>query len=598
MDFAASLASNAQRQFNHGYSGFHPWNQDLAEDYNDLLHTSPHVKANPSFAQGFIPNGPDFHQQQAGQVQFDPHHPNSFASSPTQDYTTHNVHQGSPNHYNTFMQQGASTDLTNLGGNFSPCSSPCPGEGVATCCEDDGCEEESGSFYCADNKCSEAEDTCDDERCFPEACVEDACRGLSIPCNDATCFVDMADNHGSYQQYMTQSDAAATLKLLHDNNPSLYTEPHTSYAMESPFLPSHAQQGWLNNTFPPQESCQGVNQIGPETALGLAQHIIAYHEPCNMRDHERPCLADRFQMQFTPRTVCALPKIFASLETGNPAEVMGSEIPIEQQSQVCGITCNDIVKFSQHLFDDHKALINSFSAAHSLENGHPKFVQEDFQMEQYQPTHIESNVLAASLHNPTLHSSAREFMTSSSTSPPSLEQSISMEDTRTDESLTPMTAGHASSSSSPPLEYICSWAMMGSDQVCGSTFDSASNLHEHCVHTHVRSWDRPSPSGWTCKWADCTRHDPFPTKSKLERHMQVHSQCKWKITQPMSLKIMSWQLTTLAVKPVNCPICGLSLSAVQALNQHMRIHTGEKPWECKYCDMSFKQQSALSKSLG
>jgi uncharacterized Zn-finger protein len=52
------------------------------------------------------------------------------------------------------------------------------------------------------------------------------------------------------------------------------------------------------------------------------------------------------------------------------------------------------------------------------------------------------------------------------------------------------------------------------------------------------------------------------------------------------------------VKPVKCDICGIYLSAKQSLEQHMRTHSGEKPWKCEYpgCTQSFKQQSALSKS--
>ncbi|EHK17522.1 uncharacterized protein TRIVIDRAFT_160083, partial [Trichoderma virens Gv29-8] len=34
----------------------------------------------------------------------------------------------------------------------------------------------------------------------------------------------------------------------------------------------------------------------------------------------------------------------------------------------------------------------------------------------------------------------------------------------------------------------------------------------------------------------------------------------------------------------------------QSLDQHMRVHTGEKPWKCKFpgCSHAFKQQSALT----
>lgn len=52
------------------------------------------------------------------------------------------------------------------------------------------------------------------------------------------------------------------------------------------------------------------------------------------------------------------------------------------------------------------------------------------------------------------------------------------------------------------------------------------------------------------------------------------------------------------MKPNVCPYCGLAVSAKQALDQHIRLHTQETPYPCPWdgCSQRFKQRSALSMS--
>ncbi|KAG7102357.1 Zinc finger protein like [Verticillium longisporum] len=122
----------------------------------------------------------------------------------------------------------------------------------------------------------------------------------------------------------------------------------------------------------------------------------------------------------------------------------------------------------------------------------------------------------------------------------------------------------------------CRWLSYG--QVCGLTFRDEEELHQHVRDRHTAPLNK-EVGGFPCHWEKCVRQKKgsagnFSQKSKLDRHLQVHT----------------------GYKPVKCSICNLSLSAKQSLDQHMRIHTGDEPWICTWagCGASFKQQSALT----
>lgn len=47
-----------------------------------------------------------------------------------------------------------------------------------------------------------------------------------------------------------------------------------------------------------------------------------------------------------------------------------------------------------------------------------------------------------------------------------------------------------------------------------------------------------------------------------------------------------------------CPACGKVSKKKQNLEIHMRIHTGEKPYKCKHCDLAFRQRHHLLSHVG
>ena len=48
-------------------------------------------------------------------------------------------------------------------------------------------------------------------------------------------------------------------------------------------------------------------------------------------------------------------------------------------------------------------------------------------------------------------------------------------------------------------------------------------------------------------------------------------------------------------KPYTCTYCDKSFNILSDKTRHERIHTGEKPYTCTYCDKSFSQLSTKTR---
>ncbi|ESZ96416.1 hypothetical protein SBOR_3148 [Sclerotinia borealis F-4128] len=122
----------------------------------------------------------------------------------------------------------------------------------------------------------------------------------------------------------------------------------------------------------------------------------------------------------------------------------------------------------------------------------------------------------------------------------------------------------------------CKWLVK--NHICARVFTSEDDLQSHVKDAHLPALNKIS--GYFCQWQGCSRkqkmgsRDGFSQRGKLERHMASHT----------------------GFKECTCdyPGCGKTFAAAQSLKQHYRLHTGEKPWKCKYCPKSFPQQSACT----
>ena len=152
----------------------------------------------------------------------------------------------------------------------------------------------------------------------------------------------------------------------------------------------------------------------------------------------------------------------------------------------------------------------------------------------------------------------------------------------------------------PPLgtshQHQCLWTSDKSTHaVCGALFPCENDLQSHLEQTHLKQLSartNPLKTGiFVCRWQDCKASgSPHNGKDKLRKHTYTHTGCKDDYHLDRFCLVTDFS----AGYYYQCHICSHKFALKGPYENHLRIHTGEKPFRCEKCKSTFPSKESLS----
>ncbi|XP_065177439.1 zinc finger protein GLIS1-like [Sycon ciliatum] len=158
---------------------------------------------------------------------------------------------------------------------------------------------------------------------------------------------------------------------------------------------------------------------------------------------------------------------------------------------------------------------------------------------------------------------------------------------------------------------LCEWRVNNGLQLCGLAFYSVTELAQHISNVHLQQQDTTEQDDGNvhiCHWDQCSRKKGFKAKYKLVNHIRVHTgekpfvckhqDCTLKaFARSENLKIHYRVHTKEKPFPCTFPDCKKRFANSSDRKKHMHVHTNDKPYRCRAagCTKSYTHPSSLRK---